>query len=377
MKVLFFISRDYGELFNAVYFSTGADFESVFLLPPSLHAVNSDVFESPVYLYEKAADVRNAIEIESPDLVLLFSGYLYVVNKVLQTEKSLTNILDFMEQRNIPYATSDPSLGLLTDVSETLFNDRHPRYRWMIEHFSRLAEILADKTHLYLAPRGLNSKAPHLSYFNSRFALDSESRTAVAQRLAATGFYPRDKATWLFILSPEDYNVQAYIHGAAAFFQLVCSRLDDAVKAGRQAVLIAPPNFVERYRNAVRHDESISIIASCSFSEFMDRLVDAEYAFYWNQFSASIVGRVLNRAPFFTFDKGHLAYAMKPLFDVGVGHFYPECSLRRLDLEASLREDEMLKLARHQMENVVEPMRSNFADGVDPNLVIERLIGNV
>jgi len=373
-KVLFFLSRDFGELFNANYFVKNSNIDPVFLLPPGLYDVNRDAFSFPVYQYEKAADVRDAVERAAPDVVLLFSGYLYVVNKVLQTEKSLANILEFIQGLGIPIATSDPSLGLLTDVDPTLFNARHPRYRWMLDHFTRTSGSLEQMMHLYLAPSALVSRARHLAYFNPDAAYSEAECDFASSRLAREDERESFGARWLFVLSPEDANVQSKIHGPEAFFRVVCQLLQGALSCGRKPLLIAPQSYVDALHRAGLIAQGVGAVSACNFPVFLDRLVNAEYVFYWNLFSASIVGRVINRRPFFVFDKGHLAYAMKPLLPIALEHFYPGCDIDRLDAEEPIDVATLDQLAEQQREHLLPRMYDNFAGGLPPDEVIEQIL---
>lgn len=373
-KVLFLLSRDYGELFNADYFIKGSAIEPVVVLPPSLFALNRDALAYRTYEYQRAGDIHPIIESEAPDVVLLFSGYLYVVNQVLQSETAVHSVLDRIRSLGIPMATSDPSLGLLTAPDATVFNDRHPRHQWMVEHFTRTAEVLADLTHLYLAPSALVTKAKHLSYFNPHVVLSPLERENLHARLADGGVLS-SKQLWLFVLSQEDVKVQCHILGAKQFIQILGRLLVEACALGRHAMLIAPQNLVTAFQRAELGGDDMSVMSSCSYPNFMDWLLAAEHVFYWNQFSASIVARAANLLPFFVFDKGHLAYAMKPLLPIAMEHFYPGCELDRLDAEESLDAAHLANLAARQVQQTLPKVYENLSGGLAPDEVVMRIRG--
>ncbi|MEO0837185.1 MAG: hypothetical protein AAFY16_14735 [Cyanobacteria bacterium J06642_3] len=82
MKLLFVISNDFGELSDACYFTKGYNFDVSLLLPPRLFAVNQGKLPSQAYLYKTVQDILDIVDRQQPELIFLFSGYLYAINKI-------------------------------------------------------------------------------------------------------------------------------------------------------------------------------------------------------------------------------------------------------------------------------------------------------
>ena len=79
------------------------------------------------------------------------------------------------------------------------------------------------------------------------------------------------------------------------------------------------------------------MVSTCPFAEFEERLLAAEYAFYWNTFSHSLLARVANGLPVFLFDRGHLAHTIKPFHDAALAcHF---AGIEMTELDQTLRLD--------------------------------------
>src|ERR1700722_18921816 len=79
-KLLFVISNDYGELSTALDFLAGQPFDAELLLPERLFRVHSASLPVARRAYNSPADILSAVAEKSPDVVFLFSGYLYAIN---------------------------------------------------------------------------------------------------------------------------------------------------------------------------------------------------------------------------------------------------------------------------------------------------------
>ena len=84
-----------------------------------------------------------------------------------------------------------------------------------------------------------------------------------------------------------------------------------------------PATMVDQLANQL--PDTVELLPFCPFVEFEARLLAAEYAFYWNVFSFSVVLRIANGFPVFFYDRGHLSRTIEPLYDIGRGvHFIQE-----------------------------------------------------
>jgi hypothetical protein len=103
-------------------------------------------------------------------------------------------------------------------------------------------------------------------------------------------------------------------------------------------------------------------------------MLGAEYVFYWNVFSNSVLARVANRLPVFFFDCGHMAYAIPPLLEVGLRRYYPGCTLPFLDPRRPLAPGELAAEAARQ-EPGLEGARANVRRSPPPDVMVAELLG--
>lgn len=367
-KLTFVLSNDFGELFNALYFLHSSPFEATLLLPPRLMQVNQGTLPFPAQSYQLAADIAEAVERTAPDAVVLFSGYLLVLNKLLTVEE-LQGLLDAWRRRGTRIITSDPSLGLIAQGGG-LFQERFAGARALTEHFAWLRDQLADAFHVYLAPGAIEIERDHGSYFNPLTILSDTDRARRAATLATWSLLDRERTRWLFILSPEDEALQVAALGRAAFTHLLTQRLLDVSNAGRQPVLIAPAATIAAVRATGDTPSGLIALSGCGYFRFMLLLHDAEYVFYWNQFSASMLARVLQRQPIFTFAPGHLVHALREIQELGSRHFYLGLSPTALDLAESLSETRLSELALRQLESMLKPVSEYLAQSPTPEQLV-------
>src|SRR5262249_33291333 len=134
-----------------------------------------------------------------------------------------------------------------------------------------------------------------------------------------------------------------------AFNDLLTDQLFETVYQGRQPVLVAPPGctsavalrcltetqtlglklayvdpqagtdqdkdaWVKPAYDLVRADHDLVLLPFSRYDCFMSLTLEAEYVFYWNLISASVVVRIVNGLPFFCFERGHIAHYSPALF---------------------------------------------------------------
>ena len=372
-KLLFLLSNDYGELFDAMCFVQGTGLEATFAMPPRLFSVNRADFPYPASPYSSESDIREVIAQTRPSRVLLFSGYLYVINGNLELE-SLERLLRSWRDQNLNVATSDPFLGLMSAVGNSTFNERHPMYRWLMSHFSQISRLLQDYVHIYHGAPGMQT-GNQVSFFSRHIILQPSQREQSRRKLFEWSRIDEAKRRWLCILSTEDYAAQLTKYGAERFLELLSRRLQDAVRYGRQPVLLAPQPCVAAIEARMKGIGDLVALSACSYTLFMLLLHDAEYVFYWNVFSASIIGRAVNRLPLFFFDRGHLTDALRPFFAEAMRHFYAGCQIELLELAEPLAPERLAPLATRQEEGIFLPGTKNCAGCLSPEEVMRRLVG--
>lgn len=368
-RLAFVITQDYGELFNALYFLAETPVEATLLWPPRLAGANPAGLAWPTRVYHSANELERHVAELEPDVLLLFSGYLPVVNQLLSVEEWADLLRNW---RHGPWklVTSDPALGILAQIDEHTFHPRHPARGWLAAHFGWLTGELATVPHLYLSPEPTATRAPQTSFYNPRFAPpDGIGRSPSA---VTTHEHPLDDPSplWLFVISPEDHALEAGLWGAEAFAHLVAQRLLDAECAGAGAVLICPQALAEPVRSRLPATSRARVATATPWGEFLALLGRAEQVFYWNLFSASILARVVWERPFLIFDRGHLARAMPPVLEVGRRHFYQGHDVVPLDLRAPLVAEEVRDRADALSRGLVAATRANLARSPSPEELV-------
>jgi hypothetical protein len=337
-------------------------------MPERLYATNRDAPHGRVARYERVDDVLAAVDRDRPDLVLLFSGYLYAINQLLPLE-SVATLVETLRARGVALATSDPFLGVLARLDAGTFSDRHPRKAWLVSHFAALARLFAGVPHVYPVPLD----APNAACFFNEALLVGDERLAEHRRAveAWLGVDPA-RPRWLFVLAHEDYGAQANARGKTRFDAVLADRLCEAVSAGRAPVLVAPPpcaDALARLGVAGAH-----VLPFVSHERFMALLADAEHAFYWNVFSNSIPARALNRQPVFFFDRGHMALAMPGVFETGMRAYWGSATPTYLDVMQPLSAADLDRLGAAQAD-AWESDRQRYRGAPSPSAMVARLIG--
>ena len=312
-RLLLVVSRDYGELTNALYFGLGSGCETVLLLPSVLLASNQAGLPVRATSYDDAGQVLAAIERERPDIVVLFSGYLLVINQLFDMQQ-LALLMGQLAERGVAVATSDPFLGLLDAAQTSPFNRRHPAHAWMTMHFARVARVFRECPHLYTGPPGDFSGVRKLAFFNPAMIETAQAAVARGRRLASEGIGADGRPTWLFVLAGEDEELQSATHGQSGFDAMLLARVADAEAAGAQALLVAPEACLARLAAHPARSPGLVMLSFCSHEKFSDLVLGSEQIFYWNVMSNSILLRLANHLPVAFFDYGHLVNNLPPLF---------------------------------------------------------------
>ena len=368
-RLLFVLSNDYGELSLARAMLRGQALDAAFVMPERLYTANADAAPGRVARFDTAEDVLGAVDRVRPDLVCLFSGYLYAINGLLPLEK-VAALVDALRARRVRIATSDPFLGVLARMDATTFSDRHPRKAWLTTHFGALARVYADVPHVYPVPLVADGVRA-ASFFNPATVTTPE--TLAERRRALHGWIPIDpgRPRWLFVLAHEDYGAQANRLGRARFESLLVARLRETVAAGRTPVLVAPPPCAEAVARA--GVAGAHVVPFCGHDRFMALLADAEHAFYWNVFSNSIPSRALSGQSVFFFDQGHMALAMPGVFAAGMRAYWGAATPSYLDVTRSLSAADLDRLGAAQIDDW-EADRQRYRRAPSPAAMVQALI---
>jgi len=318
-RMLFVVSNDYGELGNARYILYGQGRQlnnTSFLLPNKLFERNQRVFGCSTEKYSTIDQVLQTIESRQPEIVFLFSGYLFAWDGLLDVE-SIAKIVESSKIHGFKVVTSDPYLGLLSEPVARI-SDAHDSFR-------SLYEILQHAYHFYPVP--CDHLAPSctirgLSTFNDKLVSDTlppvASRAATRPRLAAEA----EGASWLFVLGSNDYDVQTSALGRDLFVSKLAEKIKYSIAVGRKPMLIAPDRCNQLVRSKLGSAaDRVKLISFCGYDAFTRLLLSAEAAFYWNVVSNSMFHRVLNGLPNFYFDPGHLG-RIQPIYELAVKNYF-------------------------------------------------------
>lgn len=295
------------------------------LIPQTLHSVQKDALPVAATRYATLDNVLGAVDEHQPDLVCLFSGYLFSFDKLLSV-KSVGTLVRLLRDRGCLVMTSDPFLGLAPQLTKAQIDPRMlvpGASAWTRRLISILLGLqgsranvlrvpkLNDVIHLY--PTSIPDRddgVTRVSFFNPTAFREG----AAASHAKGHHDPPDPRPRWLFVLSDADLHVQIVRVGLSEFMENLLGMLRHALVEKAHATLIAPSSVIERLRHAV--PDGVELLLWRPLDEFERRVIDAEYVFYWNAFSFSQLARIANELPFFLFDRGHLARTLTPYYEI-------------------------------------------------------------
>ena len=382
-KLLFVMSAAFGELFNAMYLVMGSGFRTVFALRDAHFSVNHASLPGKTHHYETRSDLLAIIESEKPDMVCLFCGYLLIDEKVMDVAE-LDSFIDRLLELGIKVITSDPFLGLPSRVPT--FDPNNPFEQLLSLPVKLMGGLLFGSSFLYFSEMPGLKRLPHvyvvepdepgetqrLAFFNPhirRYASELDHSASLLQHQNGG----RAKAHWMFIMGMGEYLPLVNRDGVQSVHALLAEKLRETLAAGRQPVLFAPKACID----ALIADASLNhcvLLHTCDYNRYMSLLVGAEYVFYWNIFSASILARLVNHRPTFFFGTGHIAEFDQMMFDKGMRQYYKNARLTYLDQTHLLSQTELAKLALLQEEQMLKPVCDNLCHLPLPSEMIQRLL---
>jgi tetratricopeptide (TPR) repeat protein len=359
-RFLFVLDGDYGELTTVMYLLLGQKLrhQSLLLLTPRLYLTNRESLPGRTRLYASMADIVETVEREKPEIVFLCSAYLFSIHKIMSLEE-LDKLVSAIRLQGAKIVIGDPFLGTLAGAShatisidipanapEQLRRIKEEQDELLVQHFSASFQILRKTIHLYPAYPEFGDGERNISFFNP--SLQNPF-------LAST-----EKPNWCFVLASRDYELQILHHGKDWFIDVLVAKLEQTQRAGRHAVFIGPYDCVQSVIAKLSVKDSVTLLTYCSFKRFSALLLSAEYAFYWNSVSHSMLLRLYNKAPVFQFDKGHLVRNVKHLYERVVGCYYQGWDPIYLNQEEELEPVKLAVLAgqyRSAAQDVVKRLK--------------------
>jgi len=362
-RSLFIVSKDYGELGMVVSFLRDqklADRAAV-LLPENLYSLNKNVRPGSTYEYKTLENIQTVLNNHNPDLVFLFSGYLLSNDKLL-SPKSVERLVQLLRARGCRVITSDPLVGLASRITASDIDVE--MFLWGIPFLQRcilrlvflrknksIASVrsLDDVVHLYATSSPESNpedRMKRFSYFNPKIVRATiDLFTTPAGDSPKSGMLLR-QMKWLFVLSSTDLRIQQGIFGVHEFERLLIRMLKRTSSIGKYPTLIAPATIIKSLSRALSN--TVELISLRPFSEFESRILGAEYVFYWNAFSFSMLPRLANTLPVFFFDRGHLARVVKPYYRAALTCHFSGSEPNYLDQRDELDPGALAKFAEKQ-----------------------------
>jgi hypothetical protein len=379
-KVLLVVTAAFGELFMASYFAMGCGFQTSFALCRRHFSLNYFALPGTVHQYRDLGDLLTIVGQESPDVVCLFSGYLFMHDQLLSCD-DLERFLEELHTRGISVVTSDPFLGLASRLPQ--FDARNPLeqilsvpvgflgellFGQMFAYLSQVGRILKPIPHLYVVDPEEGGGAKRLTFFNPNIRRNgADASHAVLRPEVVDG--PR---YWLFVIAASECPPDA--NGAGADFRaILAEKLRETLEEGRQPVVVAPKECLDTLADDPKLHHCV-FLYYCDYQKYMSVLIGAEYVFYWNIFSASVLARILNSGPVFFFGRGHVAEATPLMLDKGMERYYANATLTYLDHAARLKRMELAKYASLQDAQLFQPFLLNMRRWPTPEDVIQSLL---
>lgn len=375
MRLLVIVSGDYGELGGAMYFLNGLSLASrpVLLLPAALKQPDLATAALDIRTYATLADIREVVKQFDPHTVMLFSGYLLTIGSRFSMFKALA-LFCMLHRRRVVILTSDPFLGMARGPTSLKFDEilrscwhRNPIATWLLARILALRIFLMHRQlrralHIYPAPIDRGHLGPAhrmMCYFNA----------AVPASAGPDADAGHMRPTWLFVLSRVDYDIQ-FQHYGAAFLDRLSSRLQDAARLGRRAVVIGPESLTVALRVRLNNEPDIELRSESAYSDYMRLIMGSEYTFFWNYFSFSVIRRVIAARPVFFFDEGHMVNILPALARIGVDSFYGGWKPPLLALGDVLEEERLTALAEDIRENF-RRIRSRLESCPSPQALLD------
>jgi hypothetical protein len=385
-RLMFVLSAAFGELFTAMYMVMGGRFHTAFAMRDPWYSLNRAGLPGAIYRFEDLNGLLAAIEEEAPDLVCLFCGYLFVKDEIFDYD-GLDRLVKYLRVRGIKVVTSDPFLGLISRLPVLDFQNPIEQlvtlplrlggealFGPMFPYFLRVRAILHDVPHVYVVePEEQGVRA--LAFYNPNVRRSAADQPVRRRHHEAHGTPSNAPAQpyWLFIMAEADYRPQVKRDGAEWFHAGVARRLRETMEQGRRATLIAPAPCIA----ALEVDELLkecSFVRYCDFHSYLALLLGAEYAFYWNIFSASLVARLLNRLPTFFFAPGHIADENRQMFEKGLACYYRNAQPTYVRAADPLDDAWLSAAAIAQEQQLFEPFFNNVRHLPTPEAMVRMLL---
>jgi len=373
-RSLFVLSNEHGQLGFALTLLRGQRFAdgALVLLPDALMKENRGTLPVRADSYRSISEVRVHADEHRPEVVFFLSGH-GVTGDASLDQRALQRLVSALHAGGCRVVTSDPLLGLgraltLADVDPRMGTIKHAAgKRWLLRVLLRLqgrntraARLPAfeDSTHIYpMAVASGESTVAIASVFNRSIVRESVKK--------------RDRATWLFLLTPDEAACQIALIGERELLRNLVGLARYTTEVGRTATVIAPAPIVERLASLA--PGAGTYLPPCSAVEFEQRLLESEYTFYWGAFAFSQLVRLANGLPFFLFDRGWFARTMAPFYSRAVSWYFGGREPSYVD-QRQLYSPYVLAHLAEQQQAAHQALLNRWQRLPTPDELVERLV---
>jgi hypothetical protein len=351
-RTLFILDNDFGELTTVMYLILGQECfgDARILLSHRLYEKNHDVLPGRTGVWNSEQDLVEKIETLRPRVVVFASGYVLPVHKLL-TADAMDRLCALAQRHNAVVVTADPFLGLISQWSgrgldqlisidipknagEHLVAVKRAADAMLHAALSKAEKVLRTLPHLYPSFTDMDAletattDGRNVSFFNDALVLPPDINVTATTAGRASH--------WMFVISEVDYQIQMMFMGNIEFARVVASLLTQTVQLDRHAIFAGPAELLDLLKPALADNERIHLLTFCSFPRFMSLLLSAEYSFYWNVVSHTILMQLWNGRPVVLFNRGHLARSVPALYERVIAWYYQGWEPPYLDHNAAL-----------------------------------------
>ncbi len=375
-RLLFVIALSYGEMGSAMHILNGQLFQHppTILLPPTVYTNNKFGLPGKVHKYTSIRDVIKQVETGRPDIVFLNSGYLFAIKKTFSLDQ-LTELTRFLNKRGCRVVTTDPFLGLIPHLTPEDLSDHMPAREWFFYSVTHACRHFQTTLHYYPYPleaSDFQPAYPCVSCRNRKLELTPAQLETNSLRVRGRS-RAEVKPQWLFVLAGSDFYVQCIQHSPQGFGDLLVTKIRETLRADRHAVVLAPDGCIEYLSEQLQQEAGITLLPHCSYSLFFALQMEAEYAFYWNIFSNSLMLRGINGLPTFFFDKGHMNYGISSLYEVGLVRYYRGWEPRYLRIGEEILPDQ-LALYAEEYRQAIKQLLLPIQDLPSPHQMLDQIL---
>ncbi len=389
-SVLFIIDNDYGELTTILYLISGVNSFSKFkiLLSKRIYEHNYNTFPSNVESWSSEEDLLQSLKLFRPDIVMLASGYLIPIHNLLSIE-ALERVCKSALNQGAKVITADPFLGLLSQWSpiglEKIISIDIPIYA--SKELLILKQAADKKLHVELSlANTLLRNFPHIypAYTDMQeihtYPTDVMNRSFFNENLLIPKEYlsePRgSKPHWVFVISEVDFQTQAMHQGVEPFAEIVLNLLIQGADLGRKVIFLGPKSLIDLLypmTNIERGNKDIHLFNFGAYECVMSLLLSAEYCFYWNVVSHTILMQLWNGRPVILFDKGHLARSVPDLYERVIAWYYQGWEPEYVDQHKAISLERLIQIVNSH-GTIKEKLMNAYKRAPSPEYLFRSLL---